>query len=72
MFDETMHRRLLPGDGAVDFTALLACVAAGGAEPFVAVEMFNPRFVAERGAPAAADAMRRSAERVLAGTPFAA
>ena len=72
MFDETMHRRLLPGDGAVDFAALLACVAAGGADPFVAIEMFNPHFVAERGAPAAADAMRRSAEQVLAGTPFAA
>jgi len=72
LFDETMHQRLLPGDGAVDFGAVLACLAARGAKPFVAVEMFNPAFVAEHGGPGAADAMRQAAERVLAGTAFAA
>jgi sugar phosphate isomerase/epimerase len=72
LFDETMQRRLLPGDGAVDFGAVLGCVASSGAKPLVEVEMFNPAFVAEHGAPAAAGAMKQAAQRVLAGTTFAA
>jgi sugar phosphate isomerase/epimerase len=71
LIDETMQRRLLPGDGVVDFGAVLGCVASNGGKPFVEVEMFNPAFVAEHGAPAAADAMKHAAERVLAGTAFA-
>ena len=72
LFEETMQSRLLPGDGAVDFEALLARVGSDGNRPLMALEMFNPSFVAEHGAPAAADAMRSAAERVLAGTAFAA
>ena len=69
---ETMEARLLPGDGAMDFAALLECVGPTAIDPFIAIEMFNPSFVAERGALAAAEAMREAAERVLAGTSFAA
>jgi sugar phosphate isomerase/epimerase len=72
LFVETMEQRLLPGDGVMDFAALLKCVAPARTAPFIAIEMFNPSFVAERGAPAAAAAMRTAAQRVLTGTAFAA
>lgn len=66
-----MNRRLLPGDGDVDFGALLGRMDTMGVDPFIAVEIFNPSIVAERGVQPAADAMRQAAERVVAGTAFA-
>jgi sugar phosphate isomerase/epimerase len=72
LFEETMQQRLLPGDGAVDFGAVLGCLGSEGARPLIALEMFNPGFVAEHGAAGAGRAMRQAAERVLAGTAYAA
>lgn len=64
--DEAMNGRLLPGDGVVDFAALLAGLEGIGADPFVATEVFNPGIVRERGAAGAAAAMVGGARRVLA------
>ena len=47
--DEAMAGRLLPGDGVVDFAALATQLAAIGATPVVATEIFNPALVAARG-----------------------
>jgi sugar phosphate isomerase/epimerase len=47
---EAMTGRLLPGDGVVDFAALIATLAEIGADPFIAPEIFNPGLVAEIGA----------------------
>ena len=49
MMTETMAFRQLPGDGSVDYAELFAAIAAAGATPVIAVEMFNPAFVAEHG-----------------------
>ena len=46
---ETMSARQLPGQGSVDFTELFDALARSGAAPVIAVEMFNPAFVAEHG-----------------------
>ena len=62
---EAMSSRLLPGDGVVDFVAVLDIVEAIGAAPFVATEIFNPAFVAERGSAAAAQAMVDATFRTL-------
>jgi sugar phosphate isomerase/epimerase len=59
---EAMTSRLLPGDGVVDFPALLAGLAAIEARPFVATEVFNPSLVADRGPAGAATAMRDAVE----------
>jgi sugar phosphate isomerase/epimerase len=53
---EAMQGRLLPGDGVVDFAALIATLKAIGADPFIAPEIFNPGLVAELGADAFASA----------------
>jgi len=66
LMDETMNRRLLPGEGAVDFAGPLNALAAIGADPFVAVELFNPSLLSDRGVGPAAVAMREAGERVLA------
>jgi sugar phosphate isomerase/epimerase len=65
---EAMSGRLLPGEGVVDFGAVLAALDAIGAEPVVATEIFNPALLAARGGPAAATAMRAAADRILTST----
>jgi sugar phosphate isomerase/epimerase len=67
LMDETMNRRLLPGDGAIDFGSPLRCLDSTGARPFVAVELFNPSLLASRGVGPAAVAMRETALRMLSG-----
>jgi sugar phosphate isomerase/epimerase len=62
---EAMSSRLLPGEGVVDFTAVISALDAIGAAPFVAIEVFNPALVAELGAGGAAKAMAEAADRVL-------
>jgi sugar phosphate isomerase/epimerase len=57
-FTEAMTGRLLPGDGIVDFDELATHLAAIGATPFVATEIFNPALVTELGTQGAAAAMR--------------
>jgi hypothetical protein len=42
MMDETMNRRLLPGEGATDWAALADAFTAIGAHPIIAPEPFNP------------------------------
>ncbi len=63
---EAMTARLLPGLGVVDFPSLFSALAAIGAEPFVAAEIFNPGLVERDGPKAAAIAMRAAAGRVVA------
>lgn len=62
---EAMSARLLPGEGVVDFGALVSVLRDIGAEPFVATEIFNPGIVAANGALGAAKAMREAASSVL-------
>ncbi len=47
---EAMTGRLLPGDGVVDFAALIATLKQIDAHPFVAPEVFNPDLLAQLGA----------------------
>jgi sugar phosphate isomerase/epimerase len=63
---EAMTSRLLPGEGVIDFDALLAVLEAIRADPVVATEIFNPALVSARGAVAAAMAMKAAADRVWA------
>ena len=41
LIDETLHRRLAPGDGAIDLAALLRHLAAGGCAAPIGVEVFS-------------------------------
>lgn len=65
LMTEAMTARLLPGEGVVDISGVLAQLWAMGADPFVATEVFNPAFVAERGPERAASAMVAAALGVL-------
>jgi len=58
LMDETMNRRLLPGDGDIDLAALLGALDEIGAEPMVAPEVFNT----ELGALGPEEAARRVAQ----------
>ena len=62
---EAMTNRLLPGDGAVDFGALLSQLDGMGATPYVATEIFNPELVKRLGAVDTAKAMRSAGLDVL-------
>ena len=64
---EAMSSRLLPGEGCIDFDAVLATLTQIGAQPFIATEIFNPGLVQRLGAPGAAVAMRDAALSVLDG-----
>jgi sugar phosphate isomerase/epimerase len=57
---------LLPGDGAVDFIALVQQLDAIGARPFFATEVFNPELVATHGADGAARMMATAARPLIA------
>jgi sugar phosphate isomerase/epimerase len=61
---EAMTARLLPGEGVVDFDAVLAVLQAIGADPVVATEIFNPALLTARGPVEAAIAMKVAADRV--------
>ena len=63
---EAMGRRLLPGEGVVDFGGLLRQLEAIGAHPFFATEIFNPGFVRDRGSVEAAREMAATAGPLLA------
>jgi sugar phosphate isomerase/epimerase len=64
VLEETMTGRLLPGDGVVDYARLFAALADIGANPFMAVEIFNPGLIEQHGARDAARAMKRAADAV--------
>jgi sugar phosphate isomerase/epimerase len=64
VMDEALTGRLLPGEGVVDFARLFAALAAIGASPYLATEIFNPSLVERLGGPAAAAAMKSAAEAV--------
>lgn len=61
---EAMTRRLLPGQGSIDFGAVRSALKHIDAQPFVATEIFNPGLVQELGALGAATAMRDAASKV--------
>ena len=63
-FEECMVDRAVPGDGVVDFAALLDVLDAIGAEPFFATEIFNIELIHERGSAGAAAAMAAAARAV--------
>ena len=62
--DETMNRRLLPGEGASDWTELRAIFAEIGARPALAPEPFNPARAAA-GPLVYAHAIAEATRRVL-------
>lgn len=66
MMTEALQHRLLPGDGAVDFTALVQQLDAIGARPFFATEIFNPELVATHRADGAARMMAAAARPLIA------
>jgi sugar phosphate isomerase/epimerase len=41
LINETLHRRLAPGDGDIDLTALLRHLAAGGCKAPIGIEVFS-------------------------------
>jgi len=67
--DDVMHEalahRLLPGDGVVDFGALLGQLEAIGARPFFATEIFSPELVRTHGAEEAARMMAAAARPLV-------
>jgi sugar phosphate isomerase/epimerase len=65
MMDETMNRRLLPGDGEIDLRTLLDTLDEMGAEPIVAPEVFNPS-IGALGPDEAARRIGDATRRVLA------
>jgi sugar phosphate isomerase/epimerase len=65
MMDETMNRRLLPGEGEIDLRGLLDTLDEMGAEPIVAPEVFNPS-IGALGPDEAARRIGDATRRVLA------
>jgi sugar phosphate isomerase/epimerase len=65
LLTEAMTNRLLPGEGCIDFDAVLSALDQIGAQPFIATEIFNPALVHRLGASGAAVAMRDAALKVL-------
>lgn len=63
--DETMTRRLLPGDGDIDLRGLVDLLDEMGAEPMVVPEVFN-REICALGPEEAARRMGAATRRVLA------
>jgi sugar phosphate isomerase/epimerase len=66
LLDETMNRRLLPGEGEIDLRSLLAVLDEIGAEPIVAPEVFNPA-IGGLGPEEAARRIGDATRRVLGG-----
>jgi sugar phosphate isomerase/epimerase len=67
LLTEAMTARLLPGEGCIDFGAVLSALEQIDAQPFIATEIFNPALVQRLGSAGAAVAMRNSALAVLDG-----
>jgi sugar phosphate isomerase/epimerase len=67
LLTEAMTSRLLPGEGCIDFGAVLSTLKDIGARPFVATEIFHPAMVQRLGSAGAAVAMRDAALAVLDG-----
>ena len=66
---EGMTARLLPGEGVVDFPSLFSALEGIGAEPYRAVEVFNPGLVRQYGVAASVVAMRDAALRTCSTWP---
>jgi sugar phosphate isomerase/epimerase len=66
ILDESMNRRLLPGDGDIDLRGLVDAIDAIGAEPIVALEVFS-REIASLDPDQAARLVGDATRRVLAG-----
>jgi sugar phosphate isomerase/epimerase len=66
VLDESMNRRLLPGDGDIDLRGLIATIDAIGAEPMVALEVFS-REIGSLDPEHAAQLVSDATRRVLAG-----
>jgi sugar phosphate isomerase/epimerase len=66
ILDESMNRRLLPGDGDIDLRGLVDAIDAIGAEPMVALEVFS-RAIASLEPEEAAQLVGDATRRVLAG-----
>lgn len=66
LMDETMHRRLLPGQGDADVAGVLAALRAAGVDAPVGVEVFSDD-LARLGTRTAAQAAASAARAVLAG-----
>jgi sugar phosphate isomerase/epimerase len=66
LLDETMNRRLLPGEGEIDLRSLLDTLDEIGAEPIVAPEIFNPA-IGGLGPEEAARRIGDATRRVLTG-----
>jgi len=47
LVDETLHRRRIPGDGAIDLAGLLRHLAAGGCRAPIGVEVFSDALAAQ-------------------------
>lgn len=62
---ESIQARLLPGEGAIDYTGLFACLERIGARPIVAPEVFN-RALAEQGPALMARRVAETSRAVLA------
>ena len=46
LIDETLHRRLAPGEGAIDLAGLLRHLSAGGCNAPIGVEVFSDSWAA--------------------------
>jgi sugar phosphate isomerase/epimerase len=64
LVDETMNRRLLPGEGEIDLRGLVDAIDDMGGEPIVAPEVFS-RAVSALGPEEAAERMARATRDVL-------
>ncbi len=62
---ETLHRRLLPGEGAADLVGLVRALDAGGCQAPIGVEVFNDA-LQEKGARQVAYRTAEATRRVLA------
>ena len=63
---ECTTKRLLPGEGVVDFAELFGVLDEIGADPLIAPEVFNVR-LAQAGARPMAEQIRAATQRVLGG-----
>jgi sugar phosphate isomerase/epimerase len=67
LIDETLHRRLVPGDGDADLAGLLRRLRAGGCDAPIGVEVFSD-VVALQPLRETAQQMARAARRLLAAS----
>ena len=70
LMTEALTRRLLPGDGVIDFDRLRSSLAAIGADPVYATEVYNTS-LAQTGAHDMALALQQAVRGVALGRPVA-